>query len=330
MKNGAHRETKRPFEIGFLLIDGFSLMSFASCVEPLRVANLISDNSLYNVRNVPTMGSQAESSNGALIKANTQIGENVDFDLVIVIGDNSKVDVNILRVNQWLHLLTKRNVTLGGVGAGVLMLARAGLMDGYTFALHDEYVEDLARLKPNFKRVNELFYMDQKRISCKGGASAIDMMHALIESHHGANFAESVSEALLFNKQRRTGNISHLEIGKKFGVSQKSIVLTIDAMLNNMNVPLTLDELSEIAFVGPRQLNRLFKENKNSGTMQFYLKLRLEQSCRLLENTTEPIVEIASSCGFKKSAHFAKVFKAEYGCTPTDYRKKAFEKHSDL
>lgn len=317
---------KRPYAIGFLLVDGFSLMSFASACEPLRVANLISDKNLYHVRNVPVMGSQAESSNGVLVKASAQIGENVDFDLVFVIGDNSSADIYNVRVMQWLQLLSRSGVALGGVGAGVLMLAKAGLLDGYTFVLHDKYAEGLIRVQASFKRVQELFFVDRDRYSCVGGAAAIDMMHALIESHHGEKLAEDVSEYLLFNKARRSGNISQSDIKKRFGVDRQPILLAIEAMHNNLNVPYSLEDISKCAGVGTRQLNRLFRENNNCGTMQFYLKLRLEEACELLERTVLPVMKIAGSCGFKNTAHFAKVFKKEFGKSPSIWREEHSEK----
>ena len=54
--------------IGLLLIDGFALMSYSSVVEPLRAANLLSDNNLYNICHLSPEGKKSVSSSGALIK----------------------------------------------------------------------------------------------------------------------------------------------------------------------------------------------------------------------------------------------------------------------
>ena len=42
---------------------------------------------------------------------------------------------------------------------------------------------------------------------------------------------------------------------------------------------------------------------------------------QLLRSTTEPIEQIAASCGFATPAHFTAAFKAEYGCVPSDIRR---------
>jgi AraC-like DNA-binding protein len=40
----------------------------------------------------------------------------------------------------------------------------------------------------------------------------------------------------------------------------------------------------------------------------------------LLTRTRRSITDIALSCGFSSSQHFSTVFKAQEGCTPTDFR----------
>ena len=76
----------RPFRVGFLLINGFPLMAYASAKEPLRSANKLSGKELYDIRNLPAVGAQSVSSDGAIFKADAYPGEQVDFDLLIVIG----------------------------------------------------------------------------------------------------------------------------------------------------------------------------------------------------------------------------------------------------
>ena len=55
-------------KIGFLLIDGFALMSYSSVVEPLRAANLLSEKQLYDLKNISAFKSYSYSSGGAKIE----------------------------------------------------------------------------------------------------------------------------------------------------------------------------------------------------------------------------------------------------------------------
>ena len=52
-------ESRRPLRVGFLLIDGFALMSFAAASEPLRAANLLARRPLYDVRHLAAAGEHA-------------------------------------------------------------------------------------------------------------------------------------------------------------------------------------------------------------------------------------------------------------------------------
>ena len=74
------------FRISLILIDGFALMSYSSIVEPLRAANLISHRAYYDIKNIPVTGSWAKSSSGASVKATGRIGQEGDFDLVLVVA----------------------------------------------------------------------------------------------------------------------------------------------------------------------------------------------------------------------------------------------------
>ena len=74
------------FKVGIVLIDGFSLMAYASAMEPMRAANLMSDEPVYSVRNLPVSGANSRSSSGAMIKADAYLGEQVDFDLLLIVA----------------------------------------------------------------------------------------------------------------------------------------------------------------------------------------------------------------------------------------------------
>ena len=56
-------------------------------------------------------------------------------------------------------------------------------------------------------------------------------------------------------------------------------------------------------------------------------RMRLAQS--LLKNTSFPISIIASRVGYVNFSHFAKVFKQEFGVSPSEYRKCAIHRKID-
>src|ERR1700760_853015 len=73
-----------PVRIGFLLIDGFALMSYASVVEDFRAANVLSDRLLYEWKHISIREGFVRASNGARIRADAQINDPLSLDLLLV------------------------------------------------------------------------------------------------------------------------------------------------------------------------------------------------------------------------------------------------------
>ena len=63
----------RPHRFGFLLIDDFALMSFASAVEPLRAANILAGRTLYEWSHISTGAGAIAASNGLSVTADHTI-----------------------------------------------------------------------------------------------------------------------------------------------------------------------------------------------------------------------------------------------------------------
>lgn len=69
-------------------------------------------------------------------------------------------------------------------------------------------------------------------------------------------------------------------------------------------------------------LAELFSKQTGTTLHTAIMKEKLAAAVRWLENTDEPIAEIAESCGFCSRTHFCTVFKKYYGISPTQFRKK--------
>jgi AraC-like DNA-binding protein len=75
-------------------------------------------------------------------------------------------------------------------------------------------------------------------------------------------------------------------------------------------------------FVTPRHLHRLF-EGEGCTVSEWIRRARLERCRRDLSDPAlagETILAIATRWGMPDAAHFSKVFRAAYGCSPREYR----------
>ena len=306
--------------IGLLLIDGFALMSYSSVVEPLRAANLLSDKNLYNICHLSSEGKEAVSSSGAVIKTESILINNNNFDLVIVIAGGDPFKFEDRKTSNWLRSISRGGCLLGGVSGGPVILAQSGLMEKRRMTLHWEHLETFIEIWPEIILEKSLYVIDRDRLTCAGGIAPLDLMHAIITEQHGEKFARTVSDWFMHTEVRPSGGPQRAGIVERYGISNLSIVLAIEVMENHLSDTLNLNQLASRIGLGSRQLNRLFRKYLNQSTMTFYKELRLNLAKQLLGQSSLSITEIALSSGFTSSAHFSQAFNLQFSISPTNFR----------
>jgi len=96
----------------------------------------------------------------------------------------------------------------------------------------------------------------------------------------------------------------------------------IDAVIKGINEQpmINVTDLSQIACLSDKQLNRVFAEYVGSMPKEFIRIVRLQRALYLLQNSaTENFTQLAYECGFYDQAHLIKEFKAFSGYTPKEY-----------
>ncbi|MBB6674874.1 response regulator [Cohnella nanjingensis] len=84
---------------------------------------------------------------------------------------------------------------------------------------------------------------------------------------------------------------------------------------------LTLHEVAQRNHVSPNYLSYLFKKNTGFNLWEYVIKLRMEESKRLLLQTDLRRYEIAERVGYESPEHFSKIFKKYYGVSPSELKK---------
>ncbi|GMK41710.1 hypothetical protein PCCS19_47670 [Paenibacillus sp. CCS19] len=84
---------------------------------------------------------------------------------------------------------------------------------------------------------------------------------------------------------------------------------------------LTLHEVAQNNHVSPNYLSYLFKKTNGMNLWEYVMKLRMEESRRLLLETDMRRYEIAERVGYESPEHFSKIFKKYYGISPSELKK---------
>ena len=318
------------FKVGIVLIDGFSLMAYASAMEPMRAANLLSKEPLYSIRNLPVSGANSRSSSGAQIKADAYLGEQVDFDLLLIVAGKEAGTYRNAQLENWLRLLASRGVLIGGVSGGPLVLAHSGVMDGYRMTIHWDHVDTLTQISPRLVVERSLYVLDRNRLTCGGGMAALDMMLALIRYQQGPEIALRVSDWFLHTDMREGESAQRSGLAQRYNTNNEHLLKALEAMENHIADPLELPQLAALADLGSRQLNRLFTKYLQSSAVHFYRNLRLKKSQYLLAGTSLSVHDVALATGFANGAHLSKSFSDCFGLPPNRYREIARQRGSVL
>lgn len=86
---------------------------------------------------------------------------------------------------------------------------------------------------------------------------------------------------------------------------------------------ITLKDTAECVHMNPSYLSQLFKQQLNKKFVDYITELRIEESKRLLLNTSLRMSEIAERVGYSDLAYFSNNFKRITGCSPSEFRKSA-------
>ena len=87
--------------------------------------------------------------------------------------------------------------------------------------------------------------------------------------------------------------------------------------------PLSLPLLSAKLGYTPQYLSALFHSETGMSLSAYLQKIRVEKSCRLLQETKQTVSRIAQEVGYSDLKHFNAVFKRYIGISPREYRAKA-------
>ena len=318
-----HEDPTRPQQIGFLLLNEFSMLAFASALEPLRAANRQSNRDLFNWVIASPGGTVAIASNGVEVRADGDLTILQECRMVFVcagVNVRGNTDRNVLNL---IRRLDRNGAVIGAICTGTYVMAAAGLLDGRRCTIHWENIDGLSEEFPELEITNDLFEVDGTRVTCSGGTASLDMMLNLITQAHGAALAAEISDQFIHDRIREPTDRQRMELRSRLGVSHPKLLAVVKTMEDNLEEPLAQTDIARMTNLSTRQLERLFRKYLNTTPTRYYLNLRLARARHLLRQTSMSILSVALACGFVSASHFSKCYRECYGCTPRAERAPA-------
>ena len=297
-----------PTQISILLFDRFSNHCLANVLEPLRAANDLSSQQVFEWNIVVLGGQRVRSSSGLRLEADAQLAD-MRGDILMVMPSYGFLTHANVTSSRALRAAARRFDTLAGLDTGSWLLAEAGLLDGYLATIH---WDELDRFSERFSDIDvqkEAVIYDRDRITCGGASTAFALAMQMIEKQHGAALRLRVEH--LFS-----GAYAQRPV-RRGGIAARAV----DLMRAHIEEPLPIAQLAQQLGRSQKHLEQQMLARLGAAPQVIYRRIRLERARQLSLDTTISVAEISVRCGYQDASAMTRAFRSEYGTTPQALRR---------
>ena len=221
-------------DIYFLLLPKLTMLAFSAAVEPLRIANQVTNKELYKWFLITEDGNPVSCSNGIEITPDFALHNLPRSSRLFVCSGIEPAESTNPKVLSWISRQRTFGCNLGGICTGAFALAKAGVLSGKRFTLHWEnhpaFVEHFDDLEPSAN----LYEIDNELMTCGGGHAATDMMLDMIESDFGNDLAVIVSDMCIHFRSNNSKTLQKSAFSVALGSRNQYLINAMQIMQENL------------------------------------------------------------------------------------------------
>ena len=301
-------------------MENFTLLSFSSALDALRIANRMSGKTLYEWTFIGENEGVVSCSAGTQFKLDNSLIELHRDDTILLCGGTSIQEATTKKLIGWLRREARRGLIIGGLCTAAYPMAKAGLLDEKKATIHWENQDSFAEEFLEVELTKTVFVCDGNRYTTAGGTSSIDLLLKIIADEHGEELANAVADQMIYSSIRTDQDTQRLSVPTRIGVRHPKLSKVIQMMEINIEEPISPSILAKDVGMSTRQLERLFRRYLDRSPKRYYMELRLQKARNLLMQTDMSVINVALACGFASPSHFSKCYRAHYDTTP--YRER--------
>lgn len=191
------------------------------------------------------------------------------------------------------------------------------LLDKEFMEYHDRVMTSLetARMIFSFAMIIAFYSANQGGLSMETGrAMCMDYLKKL-NRLDSIPAVRSFLPEMLLEFAREVRNLSG---GARYSGAVRYCVAYISG---HTGMKLAVSELAAACRLSPATLERRFRRETGMSVTGFIRREKIKKARYLLEYTDVPVIEIGQSLAFCSQSYFIRMFKAEAGISPAQYRK---------
>ena len=321
--SGQASHQAQSLSLALLILPNFNMMVTTGFLDPFRAANYLLGWRRYEWQFLALHPDQCSASNGMTLSNVQPLNmAETQFDLVAVSSSwtpDAFADRTIL---AWLRKQDRKGALIGGLDTGAFILGFAGLLGGYSPVTHFDHHTSFAETFPDSAITQARYSLTERRFSCGGGVSAIDMGIALLSRFETPQMMKDINQYLYHDDQVQTPNYKLDNSQQCYdNTLPKKVKQALDLMRAHREEPLSIAHISAQLRLSQRQLERDFHYYLQAPPKQVYLRLRLEQARMMISQTELSILEIAVANGFTSQEHFSRIYKKMFNNSPSHDRR---------
>lgn len=159
------------------------------------------------------------------------------------------------------------------------------------------------------------------RASLRGGA-CLDAIFGLNYNYLREIDALSSTEDIIV----WVNNVMHRFVQHVFDYANSKYVDVIFKAMSfikeNYRNKISLKEIADAVHLNVTYFSKVFKDETGQTPGNYITALRIEESKKLLKNTSINMADIPELIGFESQSYFIQIFKKAEGCTPGHYRRR--------
>lgn len=308
-------------KLAVLVYPEFQILDVTGPIAAFEIAGRMAPGA-YDMQIMAARPGLVTSSSGAALQARPL--ETAGIDTVLVSGGNGSRDAAAdPRLQAWLVKAAAGARRTASVCSGAYLLAAAGLLDGHRATTHWQHSDHFARRYPKVRLEPDRIYIKDGPVWTSAGITAgIDLALALVAEDLGEPIARAVAQQLVVY-HRRPGGQSQFSALIEMGGAGGRFAELMDWMRGRLAEPLTVERLADQAAMSPRHFARAFVAETGLTPAKAVERLRLETARERVEDSSDPIDQVAQAAGFGDPERMRRAFLRAFGQPPQALRRAA-------
>lgn len=173
----------------------------------------------------------------------------------------------------------------------------------------------------------QYFPLEECRVACLSSQHATNRMHFLFDllfrvlgGHYTLGNFIYISQVLSLILSEAYFREKHDSVQEQ----NKHVTNIIRYMYKHLDENLTLADLAAKFELSKSYLNAIFQKYTQHAPMDFFIRLKMKQACRLLRTTDLYVYQIAEALGYGDPYYFSRIFRKMVGMSPKEYKHSEY------